>query len=57
MMRWSSNNGNGGSPNERRYEELARQNREGHERVERSLREAQRLAESSRRPSRPKTRS
>ena len=36
------------SQNGQRYEDLARENREGHRRVEQSLREAERIAKDSR---------
>jgi hypothetical protein len=39
-------------PNTKRYEDLSRQNRESHQEVERSLREAERIAKARReRPS------
>jgi hypothetical protein len=36
------------SPNEQRYKDLARQNREGHRQVERTLKEAEQIANASR---------
>jgi hypothetical protein len=56
--RRSGYDGNGGrrrepGPSPDPYRELSRENREGHERVERSLREAERIANSpNRAPSR-----
>jgi hypothetical protein len=47
--RSNRSNSNRRSGNKQRYEDLSRQNREGHRQVERSLKEAERIANTTRR--------